>query len=168
MPLVARILSGRGPDGSILMVMRAAVILLAAVASGAALVALVAGAGTREARIDPTVARILISLAMGVGAIGVSLTGKGGPDLDSPAHLAVSVFQITMRRVLFAAAIGPAGLVISWLSGDASYVIFGTGLALLFMAVAGPTSKRIAHFQSEVDDAGADLSVLAAVQRPYR
>lgn len=168
LPLVGRILSGRGPDGSILMVMRAAVVLLAAVATGAALLALIAGAGTREPQIDSTVARILISASMGIGAIGVSLTGQGGPDLEGPGHLAVSVFRITMRRVLYAASIGPAGLAISWLAGDASYVIFGTGLALLFMAVAGPTSKRLAHFQSEVDEAGSDLSVVAALERPYR
>jgi hypothetical protein len=132
------------------------------------LAALLFGAGTQEPRISSTVARILISAAMGAGAIGVSLTGTGGPDLESEGHLAVSVFTITMRRVLYAAVIGPAGLAISWLSGDGSYVIFGTGLALLFMAVAGPTSKRLAQFQSEVDDAGCDLSVIRALQRSYR
>jgi hypothetical protein len=148
--------------------MRAGVLLLAIVAVGAALGALLFGAGSQEPRISATVARILISAAMGAGAIGVALIGTGGPDLDSEGHLAVSVFTITMRRVLSAAAIGPAGLAISWLSGDASYVIFGTGLALLFMAVGGPTSKRIAQFQVEVDEAESDLSVLAALHRPYR
>jgi hypothetical protein len=168
LPLVGRILSGRGPDGSILLVMRAGVILLGAVAVAAAIAALVFGAGTQEPRISSTVARILISAAMGGGAIGVSLTGTGGPDMDSEGHLAVSVFTVTMRRVLYAAAIGPAGLAISWLSSDGSYVIFGTGLALLFMAVGGPTSKRVAQFQAEVDEAGSDLSVIRALHRSYR
>jgi hypothetical protein len=167
-PIAVRILAGRGPEGSMLLVMRAGVILLAAVATGSAVAALVFGAGSREPRISATLARILISAAMGGGAIGVSLTGTGGPDLDSDRHLAVSVFTITMYRVLFAAAIGPAGFAISWLAGDASYVIFGTGLALLFMAVAGPTSKRLAQFQAEVDEAGSDRSVLIALQGPYR
>lgn len=168
LPLVGRILTGRGPDGSILLVMRAGVVLLGGVAAASALGALVLGAGSQEPRIGSGLARILISAAMGAGAIGVALTGTGGPDTDSEGHLAVSVFTITMRRVVYAAAIGPAGLAISWLSGDASYVIFGTGLALLFMAVAGPTSKRIAQFQGEVDDAGVELSVLRALQRRYR
>lgn len=167
-PIARRILMGRGPSGSILLVMRAGVVLLGAVAAGSALAALVFGAGSQDPRISATSARILISAAMGAGAIGVSLTGTGGPDLDDEGRLAVSVFTITMRRVLFAAAIGPAGFAISWLAGDASYVVFGTGLALLFMAVAGPTSKRIAQFQTEVDEAGSDLSVLHALQRPYR
>lgn len=168
MPLVAKILTGRTPTGSILEVMRAGVILLAGVAVTSALVALILGAGSNEPRIDATTARIAISAAMGVGAVGISLTGRAGPDVDSPGHLGVSIFQITMRRVLWAAAIGPAGLAISWLSGDGSYVVFGTGLAVLFIAVAGPTTKRISVFQTEVDEAGSDLSVLVALQRPYR
>lgn len=167
-PLVGRILSGRGPDGSILLVMRAGVMLLAGVAAATALGALLFGAGSQEPRIGPTLARILISASMGAGAIGISLTGTGGPDTESESHLAVSVFTITMRRVLWAAAIGPAGLAISWLAGDASYVIFGTGLALLFMTVAGPTSKRLGQFQREVEEAESDLSVLRALHRPYR
>ncbi len=36
------------------------------------------------------------------------------------------------------------------------------------MTVGGPTSKRIAQFQAEVDEAGSDLSVLRALHRPYR
>jgi hypothetical protein len=165
--LVGRVVAGR-PDGTILLVMRAGVILLGAVAAASALAALLFGAGSREPLISAAVARILISAAMGFGAIGVSLTGTGGPDLGSEGHLAVSVFTITMRRVLYAAAIGPAGFAISWLAGDASYVVFGTGLALLLMAVGGPTSKRLAQFQAEVDEEGSDLSVLQALHRPYR
>lgn len=167
-PLIGRILSGRGPEGPILLVMRAGVLLLGAVAASSAIFALVFGAGSRDPRIDSVVARILISAAMGASAIGISLTGTGGPDLESEGHLAVSVFAITMRRVVYAAAMGPAGLMISWLAGDASYVIFGTGLALLLLAVAGPTSKRITHFQEEVDEAGSGLSVIRALHRPYR
>lgn len=165
-PLIGRVVAGR-PTGSILLVMRAMVLLLGIVAAAGAAVALLAGAGSSEPLIGSTAARILLSAAMGAGAIGISLTGTGGPDADDPHHLAVSIFQITMRRVLFAAAIGPAGLAISWLAGDGSYVIFGTGLALLFMAVAGPTRKRLSQFQVEVEEAGSTLSVLEVLQRPY-
>jgi hypothetical protein len=167
-PLVGRILTGRGPDGSILLVMRASVILLGIAATASGLGALVLGAGSQQPRIDQTVARLLISLAMGLGVIGTSQVGKGGPDVNSPGHLAISVFRITMRRVLFAAAVGPAGLAISWLAGDASYVVFGTGMALLLMAVASPTLKRISAFQAEVVEAGSDLSVIETLHRPYR
>ena len=167
-PLVGRIVSGRGLDGSILLVMRAAVIFLGVAAALSGLGSLILGAGSQHPRIGGTSARILISLAMGIAAIGISTVGKAGPDLDSPGHLAVSVFRITMRRVLFAAGVGPAGLAISWVSGDASYVIFGTGLAILLMAVAAPTSRRLAQFQSEVVDAGSEISVLEALQRSYR
>jgi hypothetical protein len=73
-----------------------------------------------------------------------------------------------MRRMLIAATLGPSGMVLSWLSGDATYVVFGTGLALLLIAVASPTSRRIEQFQSEVDEAEASLSVLDALLRPYR
>jgi len=39
---------------------------------------------------------------------------------------------------------------------------------MLLMAVAGPTSKRIDHWQSEVDEAGTELSVRSALDRPWR
>ena len=60
------------------------------------------------------------------------------------------------------------GLMLSWLAADASYVIFGSGLAMLLMAVAGPTSKRIDHWQFKVDEADVELSVRSALDRPWR
>lgn len=162
-----RILTG-GPQGTILEVMRAAVVLLGTVAVVAALGALMAGAGTRDPVIGSTSARLALSGALAVAVVGMSLTGTGGPDVDGPDHLAIDVFRITMRRVLFAAALGPAGLAISWLAGDGSYVVFGTGLALLFMAVSGPTEKRLRQFQVEVGEAGSDLDVVEALQRSFR
>jgi len=167
-PLIGRILSGRGPDGSILLVMRAGVMLLGVVAGVAALIALTMGAGSREPRIDPVTARTAISVSLGAVVIAISRIGRAGPGTETDDHLALSVFDITMRRVLAAAALGPIGLGVSWLAGDPSYVIFGTGLALLFMAIAGPTSKRLGQFQAEVDEAGSSLSVLNALERSYR
>lgn len=148
--------------------MRAAIVLLGTVAVLAALGALVAGAGTREPVIGPTPARLVLSGALGVAVLGMSMTGTGGPDVAGPDHLAIDIFRITMRRVLFAAVLGPVGLGVSWLAGDGSYVVFGTGLALLFMAVAGPTEKRLRQFQVEVDEAGSDLDVVEALLRSYR
>lgn len=167
-PQAGRIVTGRSPEGSILVVLRAAAILLSAVAVAAGLFALVFGAGSQEPRIGSATARILISAAMGASVIGISMTGRGGPDTSSPGRLAVSVFEITIRRMLFAAALGPAGLAISWLAGDATYVVFGTGLAALLVAVASPTRRRLEQFQGDVDEAGSKLSVVASLQLPYR
>ena len=166
--MAAGIVTGRGTTGSILLVMRAGVLLLSLVAAVTAVVVLVFGAGSGGERIDATIARIGISAAVGVSVIVTSFIGRGGPDLDSEGHLAVSVFRITMRRVLAAAAVGPAGLLLSWLSADGSYVIFGSGLAMLLMAVVSPTSSRIEQWQSEVDEAGSNLSVRLALNRPWR
>ncbi len=167
-PVALGIVTGRGASGSILLVMRAGVLLLSLVAAVTAVAVLVFGAGSGVEKVDGTVARIGISAAVGASVIATSYIGRGGPDLDTEAHLAVSLFQIIMRRVLAAAAVGPAGLMLSWLAADASYVIFGSGLAMLLMAVAGPTSKRIDHWQSEVDEAGAELSVRSALDQPWR
>lgn len=150
------------------MVMRAGVLLLSMVAAVTALVVLVFGAGSGAEMIDATTARIGISAAVGLSVIATSRIGRGGPDLGSEAELAVSLFRITMRRVLAAAAVGPAGLLLSWLSADASYVIYGSGLAMLLMAVASPTAKRLDQLQSEVDEAESELSVRSAIERPWR
>jgi peptidoglycan/LPS O-acetylase OafA/YrhL len=150
-----------------LLVLRAFVLLLAVVALGGGVIALMFGAGAEEPRIDALAARFAISLALGASVIATSFIGKEGPDVGSEAELAASLYQTTMRRVLAAAAVGPIGLLLSWLSGDGTYVIFGTGLALLLMAVAAPTGKRLKQYQSEVDDAGSDLSVMSALSRRY-
>lgn len=148
--------------------MRAGVLLLSLVAAATALAVIVFGAGSGTERISALSARMGISAAVGLSVIATSSIGRGGPDLDSESQMAVSLFQITMRRVLAAAAVGPVGLLLSWLSADASYVIYGSGLAMLLMAVASPTAKRLDQLQSEVDEAGSDLSVRTAVSRSWR
>ena len=167
-PVAVNIVIGRGVSGSILIVMRAGVLLLSLVAAVTAVLVVVFGAGSGAERVDATVARIGISAAIGLSVIATSSIGRGGPDVDGEGSLAVSLFRITMRRVLAAAAVGPAGLLLSWLSADASYVIYGTGLAMLLMAVASPTAKRLDQLQSEVDEAGSNLSVRTALDRPWR
>lgn len=117
---------------------------------------------------DPTTARIGISAIVGAAVITISLIGKAGPETGSEARLAASLFQITMRRVLAAAAVGPGGFFLSWAAADATYVIFGSGLALLLMAVASPTSDRLDQWQTEVDETGSALSVRAALARSWR
>ncbi len=150
------------------MVMRAGVLLLTLVTAVTATAALVFGAGSDVERIGASTARIGISAGVGLSVIATVTIGRGGPDLDSESHLALSVFQITMRRVLAAAAVGPIGLLLSWLSADATYVIYGSGMAMLLMAVASPTTKRLDQLQSEVDEAGSDLSVHSAVDRSWQ
>lgn len=166
-PVAGRFLLGRGPSGTVLLVMRALVLLLGTVAVAGGLAALVFGAGSHEPIIEPLTARIGVSAAIGAAVIAITFIGRDGPDVSSPAAVTLSVYHATMRRVIAAALVGPAGLLLSWLASDASYVVFGTGLALLLMAVAGPTSKRIAHFQREVDEAGSDISVLEALSQTY-
>lgn len=168
LPQVGRIATGRTPAGSILLVMRGAVLFLEIAAVVAGFLVVFLGGGAQEARVDDVTARILISLMVGVVIIAITRIGREGPDVSTAEHLAVSVFRITMRRVLVAAALAPVGMALSWLSGDASYVVFGTGLAMLLMAVSSPTVRRIEQFQTEVDDAGSELVVLAALQRSYR
>lgn len=150
------------------MVMRATVVLLSGVAALSALTVLVFGAGSGTRYVDASLARIGLSALVGAAVIAISYIGRGGPDLDDERHLAVSLFQIGTKRVLSAAAVGPGGFILSWLAADATYVIFGAGLALLLMAVVAPTVDRIAQWQAEVDEAGSDLSVGAALGRPWR
>lgn len=165
--VVAGFLGGRGARGSILLVMRAAVLFLGTVAIGTAVVVLVFRAGSSEPTIEDSSARIAISVAVGLAAVAISVIGRSGFDMTSEHALAVSLFQIGMRRILVGAAVGPVGFILSWMSGDGSYVIFGAGLAILLMAVAGPTKDRLVAWQRDVDEAGADLSVLAALSRPF-
>jgi hypothetical protein len=167
-PVAMGIVRGRGVTGSILLVMRAAVLLLSVVSGLTAVAVLIFGAGSGEVVIGSTVARMTISAAVGAAVIATSFIGREGPDLSDEGAMAVSLFQITMRRVLAAAAVGPAGLILSWLSADASYVIFGAGLAMLLMAVASPTARRISQWEIEVEEAGSDLSVPAALSRSWR
>jgi hypothetical protein len=167
-PVAVGIVRGRGATGSILLVMRAAVLLLSVVSGLTAVAVLVFGAGSGEVVINSTVARMGISAVVGAAVFATSFIGRAGPDLSDESVMAVSLFQITMRRVLAAAAVGPAGLIFSWLSADASYVIFGAGLAMLLMAVASPTARRIEQWETEVEEAGSDLSVRSALNRPWR
>ncbi len=166
--VAARIVTGRGADGSILLVMRAGVVLLSIAAGATALGVLVFGGGSGDASIDETTARLGLFSVVGIAAIAIGVVGRGGPDVDSESHLAASVFQITMRRVLVAAAMGPAGLLLSWLAADGTYVIFGAGVAVLLMAVVSPTSDRLGQWQRDVAEAGSDLSVVVALSRPFR
>jgi hypothetical protein len=167
LPAVLGIVTGRQPKVSILLMMRAIVLLLTLVVGGTALGVLIFGAGSDVARIDPTIARIGISAALGGSVIATSFIGRAGPDTSSEAALASDLFQISMRRALASVAVGPAGLMLSWLAADSSYVIFGSGLALLLTAVAGPSLKRIKAWEAEVAEAGSSLSVRAALDRPW-
>lgn len=163
-----RIATGRTPEGPILLVMRGAVVFLETAAALAGFVVLFLGAGAQEPRVGDVTARILLSIAIGLVLIAMTVIGRAGPDTADLGRLANSVFRITMRRVLVAASLTAIGMALSWTSGDAAYVLFGASLSMLLMAVASPTQRRIQQFQSEVDAAGSDLSVLEALDLPYR
>ena len=81
--------------------------------------------------------------------------------------MAASLFTLTLRRVVVAATVLPVGMLLSWTSGDETWIIFGGGATLLLMAVAGPTRDRIEKWQAEVDEAGVDVSVLGSLSRRY-
>lgn len=59
-------------------------------------------------------------------------------------------------------------MVLSWLAGGRTYVIFGAGGAVLLMAVVAPTADWLRQWQKEVAEARSDLSVLEALRRPFR
>ena len=82
--------------------------------------------------------------------------------------MAASLFTLTLRRVVVAATVLPVGMLLSWASGDETWIIFGGGATLLLMAVAGPSRDRIEKWQDEVDEAGLEISVLGALSRRYR
>lgn len=163
--LAARIALLRPPDGPILIVMRAAVVFLAGASVTTAVLVLVFGGGSGEARVDEVTAQIILFAAVGAAAVVTALGGRESPDTRSEGLLAAWIFRVTMLRVVAAALVGPVGLLLSWSAADGAWVIYGTGAAILLMLVVGPTRRRIVAFQDEVGDEG---DVLAALLRPYR
>jgi len=162
------ILGFRRPTGSILIVLRAAVVFLSVSAAVMAGIAVVLSAGSAEPRIGEVTAQLVLGAAVIASASVTALTGRESPDLRSPGHLAVWLFRVTMRRVLASAAVGPVGFLLSWMAGAGSYVIFGSGAAILLMAVVAPTVTRIESWQAEVTGTGSDIVVLEALLFPYR
>ncbi|OFW67451.1 MAG: hypothetical protein A2Z12_03340 [Actinobacteria bacterium RBG_16_68_21] len=167
LPIALGILSLRRPSGSMLIVLRAAVIFLATAAAATAVFAVVLSAGSAEPRIGEVTAQLLLGGAVIAAASVIALTGREAPDLRSEGHLAVWLFGVTMRRILASAAVGPVGFLLSWMAGAGSYVIFGAGAAILLMAVVAPTGDRLRSWQVEVTEAGSDIVVLRALEHPY-
>jgi hypothetical protein len=162
----AALLVGRRPATSILEVMRGSIVLLSAAAGTAALIALVLGAGSGEPRIDRVAAQVLLGAGVIAAATVMATVGRILPEVD-PSRLAVFLFVATQRKVLAAAAVGPLGLILSWLAADGALVIFGMGTSILLMAVAAPTADRIRIWQEEVDTFEHPYSVLGALLRSY-
>jgi hypothetical protein len=167
-PMALRILGLRRPSGSMLVVLRASIVFLCGAAGIIGVVAVVLSAGSSEPRISGVTAQIILGGAVIAAAAVISMTGRESPDLRSVGHLAVWLFAVTMRRVLAAAAVGPVGFLLSWMAGAGSYVIFGSGAAILLMAVVAPTRDRIASWQAEVTETGSELVVLEGLLLPYR
>jgi len=163
--LAVRIAMLRPPQGPVLMVLRATVAFLCVASGAIALLVLLLGGGSGDARIEEATAQIVLFAAVGLAAAVIAVTGRESPDDRSPGHLAVWVFRITMRRLLAAAAVGPVGLLLSWSVADGAWVIYGAGASILLMLVVAPTVRRIAAWQEEV---GGELGVLDALLRPYR
>jgi len=168
LPVALRILGLRRPSGSLLIVLRAAVIFLSVAAAGTAVIALILGAGSEEPRITGATAQLLLGAAVIAAASVIVVTGREAPDVRTGGHLGYWLFTVTMRRVLAAAAVGPVGFLLSWMAGAGSYVIFGSGVAILLMAVVAPTRDRLTAWQAEVNEAGADIAVLDALSLLYR
>lgn len=167
-PVAIGILGLRKPVGSILIVMRAVVVFLASTAAVIAVVAVLLSAGSSEPRIGEVSAQLILGAAVIAAASVIAVTGREPADLQGEGHLALWLFSVTMRRVLAAAAVGPVGFVLSWMAGAGSYVIFGSGAAILLMAVVSPTADRLRTWQTEVDEAGSEIVVLEALAMPYR
>lgn len=166
--VATQVLLLRRPEGSIIDVLRGSVIFLATASVVVAVVVVVLGAGADEPRIDETTARIGLFVGVGLAGVAIAWVDREALDVRSPGHFAVEAFTTTMRKVLSAAAVGPVGLVLSWASGDASYVLFGTGASLLLMAVGGPTKRRVQAWRDEVEEADAGFDALDAIGAPYR
>lgn len=166
--VAGQILALQRPTGTILEVLRGSVIFLMAASVAIAVTVVALGAGANEARIEETTARIALFGAVGLAAVAIAWVDREGIDDRSPSHFAVGAFTTTMRKVLSAAAVGPVGLILSWASGDASYVIFGTGASLLLMTVGGPTRRRVETWVAEVQESDVGFDVLDALGAPYR
>jgi hypothetical protein len=149
------------------MVLRAAVFAMGGAAVLAAAIALVFGAGAGEPRIDDLGAQLVLGGATISAAVGIAIVGRSWQPPPTDQAMAASLFTLTLRRVVVAATVLPVGMLLSWTSGDETWIIFGGGATLLLMAVAGPTRDRIEKWQAEVDEAGVDVSVLGALSRRY-
>jgi hypothetical protein len=156
-----------GPSGSMLVVMRATVVLLCTVAGATALLALLLGAGSGEPKIDGVAAHVVLGAGVAAAAAVMALTGRVLPE-EGPGEVAAFLFVTTQRKVLAAACVGPLGLFLSWLAADGAQVIFGVGAAVLLMAVAAPTADRIHAWQEEVDTFPEPFSVLEALLAGHR
>jgi hypothetical protein len=152
---------------SVLMVMRSSTVLLGGVAGLAGLIALLLGAGASSPRMDPVSAQVLLAGAVIAAASVMAVHGRVLPEVE-PRRLAWFLFTTTQRKVMAAAAVGPAGMLLSWLSADGTMVIFGVGVAILLMMVAAPTALRIRAWQDEVDAFTKPYSVLGALLLDHR
>jgi hypothetical protein len=158
----------RPPEGTVLVVLRAAVLALGGAGVVVGVLALVLGAGGGEPRIDDLGAQVVLGAATITAAIGIAVVGRSWEPPPSELAMASSLFTLTLRRVIVASMVLPVGMVLSWASGDETWIVFGAGATLLLMAVAGPTVDRIEKWQAEADEAGVDVSVLGALSRRYR
>jgi hypothetical protein len=163
--LAGRIALLRRPQGSILTVLRATVVFLAVAPGLIAVLVLLLGAGSRSPQIEQITAQIALFAAVGLAATAIALIGREHPDDESELRLAAWVFRTTMRRVLAAAAVGPVGLLLSWMAGDGAWVIYGAGASIVLISIAAPTASRLQAWQEDIGEEG--LSVLQALQRRY-
>jgi hypothetical protein len=158
----------RPPEGSVLIVLRAGALAFGGAAVIAALFALLFGAGGGSQRLGDLEAQLVLGGATITSAVGIALVGRSWEPPPREQALAAAVFTLVLRRLVVASMVLPVGLVLSWSTGDETWIIFGAGATLLLMAVAGPSSDRIDRLQEQVEEAGVDLSVRRVLSRPYR
>ena len=165
-PIALGILALRRPSGSILIVMRAAVLV---VEIATAFLAVVAGLlSLEEAGRGEVAARGVLGAAILAATAVIVVTGREPLDLQTEGHLGAALFTVTMRRVVAAAAVGAVGLLLSWVAGTGWYAVFGTVAVMVLLVVVAPTRLRLKTWQAEVTAAGSEFVVLKALSIPYR
>jgi hypothetical protein len=166
--VAARIVTFRRPRGSMLIVLRAAVVFLSlgpVVTAGLAVV-LTRGGGTSH--VSNTTARIVLVGAVVAALAVIVATRAEQPDLRGPGNLALWLFVSTMRRILAGAAVGPIGFLLSWMGRTGTHAIVGSVAAIVLIVASAPTARWVEEWQAKVTEARAGIDVIDALSLPYR
>ncbi len=163
-----RILTFRRPAGSLLTVLRAAVLFLCGAAAATGVLGVILTSGGGEPRIGATTARIVLAAAV-VAAVSVAVAARAEPpDLRGPGNLGLWLFVTTLRRVLAAAAVGPIGFLLSWMGRTGIHAVVGSIAAIAMLVATAPTARWIRGWQERVTEGRSNIDVLDALSLPYR
>jgi len=166
--VAARIVAFRRPRGSLLVVLRAAVVFLVFGAAATAVLGVVLSASGGVARVSDTTARIVLVAAVVAAAAVIAVTRAEQPDFRGPGNLALWLFVATMRRILAGASVGPIGFLLSWMGRTGIHAVVGSIAAIVLIAASAPPTRWVQGWQEKVDEARANIDVLDALSIPYR